>query len=405
MMAETVIFIPSKRHHWDMYLPIVDSLSEAGIDVRFALIPGYSRQNDIPHSELLSGINIWNPDPCMKMLFQNNLQRFSYAYYSLMPAWRTFLGALEPGAVVVAQDGAPIQRLLLNCARAYGFNRMLMQDGYYVTIPGKYGWALERKTRLFLKMLIHATPFRRFITLSFGSVADYCGLYGEKIQHTLCQNRIFGFKQTSVIGSPRFAVFRKRVAEIKLDHEQKKRTILCLPTTFPNYREKRLENSQDEGLKWLSSIVKDFNISNEKDIVINIKVKRGYDHMIRRYESFLNGPEIQILSGDESLERLFAKAAIVVTMGSTSALEAVVCKKPVVQIMPPYLFDNYMKIYGLPVAKSILDAKEMIEKALFRPTEYITNCYGDVSKELADIDPEYDSIEETTKWFLRILNI
>lgn len=404
MKKKAIIFIPSKYNHWEMYLPLVDPLTDAGIDVRFALIPGYSKSNEIPRDGRMAAINVWNPDQGMTSVFHNKLKMFYYAYHSLLPAWRKYLEQFEGGAVIVAQDGAPIQRLLLNLAKKHGFNRLIMQDGYYVSSPGKYGWNLERKGRLFLKGLINFTPFRHFITLRFGTATDFCGLYGKIVREKFCQNKVFTLDQTSVIGSPRFSVFKKKVDEFGFDKKSGGFRVLCLPSTFLNYRDNLLDESQDEALKWTYGIIKDLKSIYKADISVNIKVKRGYDHTIQRYRKLLNGTDANILSGDEKLEKLFAEADVIVTMGSTSALEAAVCNKPVIQIMPPYLYDSYSKIFGLPVAKNMAGAREMLEKALFRPNEYMTDCYGDVSKELADIAPEWDSIEESYKWLLKIVN-
>jgi hypothetical protein len=388
-----------------MYLPLVGPLTDAGIDVRFALIPGYSKNNEIPRDERMSVINVWNPDQCMTVVFHNKLKMFYYAYHSLLPAWRKYLEQFEGGAVVVAQDGAPVQRLLLNLAKKHGFNRVAMQDGYFVSIPTKYGWGLEGKKKLFLKKLISFTPFRRFIALGFGTATDYCGLYGKIERKAFCQNKVFSWEQTSVIGSPRFSVFRKRVSDFELDKRSGEVRVLCLPSTFPSYRDSRLDEAQDKALKWTCNVVKELRSICKSDISINIKVKRGYNHIMQRYRNLLNGPGVSILAGDERLERLIAEARVIVTMGSTAALEAAVCNKPVVQVMPSYLYDRYMKISGLPVAKNEADVRKLLEEALFSPKEYIRDCYGDVSKELADIDPEWDSIEETKKWLLEIVNM
>lgn len=386
-----------------MYFPLADPLTASGINIRFVSLPGFFKNDELPSDERMTGIDVWTPHFNSAGLFQNRLKMFYCAYHSLIPAWRKYLGQFNGGAVVVAMDGAPIQRMLLNSAKDMGFTRITMQDGYFVSVPTKYGWKLENKKRLLMKKLISLTPLRRFISLGYGTATDYCGLYGTIVRESFCKNKVFSWEQASVIGSSRFAVFRKRVSQFGIEKGSGEIKVLCLPSTFPMYRDNKLDEAQDSALKWTCKTIKKLRNIGKLDISINIKVKRGYNHLMPRYSKLFNEPYVNILSGDRSLERLFAESNAIVTMGSTAALEAAVCGRPVIQVMPPYLYDRYIKISGLPLARNESDVHNLLEKALLNPDEYVKNFYAEASKELADINPEWDSIEKTTDWLKEIV--
>jgi hypothetical protein len=401
-MEPTIIFIPTKYTHWEMYLPLIESLQVKGINTCFMLLKDIVPNVQTYESIDIKKLNNWLPEIKEKGPFSHRLKLFYVVYKELIPLWINYLKNLEKGAVVVAQDGAPIQRLLLNSAKQYGFKRVTMQDGFFVSQPRKYGWQLQRGYKVLLKRFLTKTPLEVFITKGFGVASDFCGLYGRLVKERLCKSGNISENKASVIGSPRHAIFRKRVASLLVEKDEAEVRILCMPTTFPMYRDQRLQESQDKALKWLIDSVITLSSNSSRRIYIDLKIKRGYDHQSNHYKKLLDHPAVNILLGSARIEELFATSDLVVTTGSTAALEAAVCGKPVLQIMPPYLCKRFITIQGIPVAKDNNDLKRYLEKMIgTEKTSLKVN--PEVYGELADINPQWDSITETTNWLCNIV--
>jgi hypothetical protein len=400
---KSVVFIPFAIRQWEMYLPLVGPLTKGGADVRFLAIDGFHYGEQIPQKYLIKGLNILSIKLSRDYLPRSKVEYFQTIYRELMPEWKRFLRKIPKG-IVVSCDHGTLHRLMLNSAAELGFKKVTMQDGHYNSIPQDYGWELENKRRRLLKRIILRTPFERFINRSFGAAADFCGVYGNVTKDRFCSKAGFLPEKLTVIGSPRCAAFRERVKKHSICKNEYGFKILCLPTMFHLYHDKKLIEAQDAALKWLLESCVYLAEQIDRPILIDFKVKGGYDYEIDRYQKLLGHPMVNFLSGATSLETLFANSDLVITTGSTSALEAAVCNIPVIQIAPPYLHHNFTYISGLPLAKSRHELQDLIQKATEDRNEFTKKLCQSTKEEMADINPGWDSIEKTTNWLLTILN-
>ncbi len=406
MKKPSIIFIPTKFNHWEIYYPLIKPLCENNIDVHFVLLNNYLKSCNIPNilKSLNLKSNIVSPSLNIKIELNNRIKLFYAVYSQLLPWWRRYLKKINKGVVVVAQDGAPVQRMLLNSAKILGFKTISIQDGYFVSNPTKYGWKQEGAYKLFLRKIFSITPLHQFITKGFGTSSDYCCLYGSKIKNKLCRAGVLNWNNAMIIGSPRFMTFKEKVAGVIFKKDENNFRVLCLPTTFPAYNNKNhLYNAQDEAILWIINEMKKYNESHSKNVTIDIKLKRGYDNQLNHYFKLFNQLNVKVYAGNASLEEFIARSDLVVTMGSTAALEAAICHKPVVQIMPSYLFKCYSYIDGIPIAKNRDELHNLFYRALSQPEIYC-NDYCKAQDELIDINPEWNSIEAATNWLFKIID-
>jgi len=203
-----------------------------------------------------------------------------------------------------------------------------------------------------------------------------------------------------VTGSPRHAIFKTRVIDLRpkmADGLQ----ILCLPTTYP--QDKSLYNLQDETFLWLLEAIEILKRDLQIKICLVVKVKRGYNDQIDHYQKLFAYSHAKILTGDESLEKLIANTQCVITTGSTAALEAALCGKAVIQIIHPSIPRFFKQISGLPLARSKSEILNFLKQLEIGNDSSWRERYVPAFEELADINPEWDSIAKTTEWLSVIL--
>ncbi len=404
MDKPTILFVPSKYNHWLIYLPLLDTLKNAGVNMEFVFLKGFFDVENKPDEDVIRNIKTWTPDISIEKIPRYKINKINFSERYLLPQWKKYLQTIKKGILVIAQDGGAIQRLILREAKKIGIKSVAIQDGFFVSLPGKFGWSLESKKKRFIKQILSYTSSEKYLHKAFGAISDYWGLYGFAVKDRLVQNCHSKFTEARVIGSPRHAFFKEKVKSTIIEKDSQQFKIVCLPSTFPMYGDKQLYTSQDESLKWL--VENCLNIRNNKglDIIIDLKVKRGYDNQIKLYNRLLDNSIVTIKSGETNIVRLIAEADLVVTTGSTAALEAAVCNKPVIQIMHPYLAKRLTLISGLPTANSKEEVYHLIENVIKSGAEFCTTYSSKVSNEIADIDHDWDSIKMTSNWLLEILN-
>jgi len=401
---QNLIFIPYTMRHWEMYRPLVKSFENSGIKVFFVVIDAYHYIEQTPSIQELENYNVIKLSLRKPIPKQYSKLTFFYSLYKeILPKWRGFLKKHKYGILVSVDFGA-IHRIMINAAKKYGYKIATMQDGYYISLPTKYGWSIEKGRKKRIKQILMHTPFERFFNSAIGAAADHWGLYGQVTRDRFCREAGFPEERTIVIGSPRHKVFREKV-ELRKSGRVSLGTfnILCLPTGFSLYQDPKLYQSQDEALQWLlqTCIKLEQNIGYK--ITVNLKIKNGYDHQRNHYEKILRNPMVHIHGSNSNLVDLVASADLVITTGSTASLEVAICNLPVIQIGPEYLRQQITMISSLPLAKS----QEELESLLFKVHSdgkkfYQEHCLH-AHNEMADIDPNWDSIKKTTQWLIEIL--
>lgn len=402
-MGKYVIFIPAQISHWNMFLPLVEPLREKGIKSKFVNLEGFVWFNTLPDDSRLSGIEIWTPQLKNKGKRKKRLETFLITYSSLLPQWREFLSKSGGGALVNGQDQQILIRLLYDEGKKYGYKRIVFQDGYFNPVPLPWGWDVDPAMRQLRNRFLLKTPFHRFVSLSFGSASEYLGLYGAAVLEKHVRAGVLKEKKSKIIGSPRHAIFRQRVKNLMSSGRSLDINFLFLPRTFRR-EGKKFYKDQYKALEWMLSVIRDIQIKSAKRCILNIKVKYESDIGADYFRAIADhNKDIKFWAGYDCFEKLLADANIVFTTGSTSALEAAVCEKPVVQVMPDNLYRENIAIPDLPVAKATNEVNDLVAAAL-KDGEFFCQTYQkNAYKQLADADPNWDSISECVDWLMSIM--
>ena len=405
--SPSIIFIPFHYRHWEMFLPLVQPLEEAGIDVRFVVINGFNYIPHHPPENELKQYNLWQVNLSKNYRPKNKFQFFWIIYRELLPFWKNCLRGIETGAVV-SPDYAAIHRFMLRVAKKKGLKTLTLQDGHYVTLPLDFGSNLESKFRRTIKKIALNLPIEKFMNREPGAVSDYFGLYGNKVKERICKEHPRFKNQiiSEITGSPRHLNFRDEFLNIpKRTNNNNEFRILCLPTGFAPYHDQRLDDDQDVALKWVLDVSIEMESKVQSSIKIDLKLKNGYSHYFDHYKKLLDHSMVNLIDETASLPELFAKTDIVITTGSTASLEAAICKLPVIQIAPEYLQEKLIFVSGLPIAKSCKEVKELFEQAYTDTQQFYQKYCFNVREELADIDPEWNSVNKTSEWLRDLVNV
>lgn len=395
MSKSTVIFLPFHIRHWDMYIPLVEPLQNMEYDVKFFFIDGFHYTQHLPGSSYLNGLEVHKVRLSASAKPKSKTKEFRIIYSELLPSWKRFLKSIDHG-VIVSPDYMALHRLMINSNNNPKIKVATLQDGHYAGLPRSYGWELENSYRTIVKKIVLRTPMKRFINLAFGAAADHLGLYGNTLKERLVKEAGFKRERLTVVGSTRHATFKEQVK--RLDASGNTFTIFCLPTTFPLCHDDGLYNSQDLAMQWMLDAAIELNEKTGYQFKLVLKVKFGYDSQVEHYKQLLGHPMVEVVSGTAKLEDFFSKADLVVTTGSTSGLEAAICNIPILQIAPEYLKRKLTFIANLPLAETAADVKEYMEKALTDNKDFIKNYCADAHEEMANVNPEWDSVKETANW-------
>jgi hypothetical protein len=404
MPNKNIIFLPFQSRHWEMYLPVSIELEKRGINTVFILLDAYHYSIQHPSSNKLSNVNTITLSIKKEHGTTNKLAFFKSVLYDLLPQWKLFLQQ-NPNGLLVSVDFGSIHRMMIKEAQKYNYKVATLQDGYYVSLPTKYGWSAEKGRKKWIKRLLMHTPLKQYFNAAIGAAADYWGLYGQVTRDRFCREAGFPDDRTVVVGSPRHKIFRDAVSKNRSTLTDKDTLeVLCMPTGFSLYQDQKLYDAQDDALRWLLDACIASEKPLNKTIRLKLKIKNGYDHQREHYEKLLAHPMVEFLDGKTDLVDLFASADLVITTGSTSSLEAAICQVAVVQIAPAYLSRNITMISSLPLAQTKKEALQLIGEALTDgPSFYKQHCKG-ASDEMADVSLDWNSVESTTDWIINILN-
>ncbi len=397
MNKPAIIFIPYHIRHWDMYLPLVEPLESLNFKVVFIMIDGFHYVDHKPQKERINKLEIIKINLSVKGERKAKREEFKIIRKELLPVWRNYISHIDKG-VIIATDYMAIHRMMIKAVNNPRISIATLQDGHYAGLPRKYGWDLENSYRKNIKRILINTPFKKYINLAFGACANHLGLYGETIKKRLINEAGFDESRLTVVGSPRHAIFSKRIDRKGQGNKVKDFSIYCFPTTFPLCHDNQLYESQDQGLLWVLDAIRDLDKETDIPISFNIKVKYGYDDQVEHYKKLLDHPSVKIIEGTAKLEELFSAADLIITTGSTAGMEAAVCGIPVMQIAPDYLKKKITFIANLPVASSYKEVLSYLQSAILENNDFFNKYCLNAYEELADIKPEWDSIHETASW-------
>jgi len=248
------------------------------------------------------------------------------------------------------------------------------------------------------------TPFSRFVSLSFGTGAEYLGMYGNDVQERYQRAGVLRDKHMHVIGSTRHALFRDRVSKKtseKTDNSDIQ--VLFLPRTFRKEGDHLYEH-QDEALNWIVDLKKKLEKDLNQKVVLHIKVKTEDDIHAEYFKNICNGADIKFWSGYYCFEELLAMADIAFSCGSSSALDVAVCNKPIIQVMPGLLKSEGIGLPDVPTAGNREELASLTEEALYDGALFLKNRQVNIHKQLADADPAWDSISECVDWLTGIIS-
>lgn len=401
-MNKNIIFIPYHIRHWEMYLPLVKPLEQAGCKVHFIVINGFHYIHHHPDLSLYQSLNIEQIEITKKGAEGNKVQFLYLIFKELLPQWRVIVRNIRSG-IIISPDYGTIHRLMLNNTRKYNFIKIALQDGYIIGNIGKSGNSLESAYKKLVKKILIRTPFKFLVNLELGAYADYIGVFGDKMKRDIINNNGFNATNVKVIGNTRLQHLKSSEFKNPISSKNEYK-ILCLPTIYESYKNKQLGIAQDEGLKWVLKAAKFLSERNNWNISILVKPKPGYDSYFSHYETLLKDPIVTVLKGNTNVFELINQSTLIITTGGTSALESVICNKATIQVAPEYLSLKVKFIYGIPVVKSFDDLLKYMELAIMNQAGFCQNYCYEAREELADIDPNWNSIDETTNWLLELVD-
>lgn len=396
-----IIFIISSKSNLENYTPLSEPLVNRGLCVKYISIGKFFSNYYVPDEKYIKQFNIWCPEPTVKKEPKNKIEFYRIVNNELIPQWNEFLNNFGSGVVVVGQDGAVAHRLMLHSAKKHGLTTVAIQDGHFTGIPKAYAWELDAFHKKISKFVLYYSFYRKFLTLPFGTEADYLGLFGEIIKERIIKESGIQKEKIKIIGSVRHTILKQKI--IKNNNDDLVFNILFLPATFSTYGNKKLHHSQDIAFQWLYEASTKLKMRYGLDLTINIKMKNGHDKQIDRYEKFFKNNILKILDSSLNMQNLLSNMNLVVVTVSTAALEAAICKIPVIQVAPPYLLKRVHFTAGLPLAKDFEELFELMT-CVHSEKDFINKFILSAKNELADIDPSWDSIEEATDWLADLAN-
>ncbi len=328
-----------------------------------------------------------------KLDIERSLQRY-FTYKPIDNMSRTgvklLLNEIRPDIVIVGHDGLPMEKLFINISNSINISTLLVQDGILSPID-----RFERRVRnpgLQRKYIFHLPlAFSRFVRRKDFSWREkieiirfelFYGLKGEDIDPgygTCSKIAVFSDKvkellisegaepeRLVVTGNPKFdAIFNSKSGNCQEKVCQKlgipidKKIILLCTQYFV-----------ESGL-WSSEQRKQFVMAIASatakipDIQLVIKLHPPYENEDDYHEIVKNLSPKPVICKYANLPELINACSVAITVSSTTALEAMVARKPVIIID---LFNNETSFYKGSGALFVTRQEEIlsaIEKAIY----------------------------------------
>jgi hypothetical protein len=374
----SVLFFPANKNHFDLFFSLEKSLGDLDIEYSYLVL-----DKDLSESKSFSSINYLDVR-LKKVLGERSklLKKLYLVVFSIIfkSSFLRVLSNLKTKVLVVGNDGSSFYRVFCYYARKRGIKVILLQDGNYNGLENNS----QNRLSLFLS---DSSLFGPFATGLFGTMSDFVCVYGEniklKLQKYLTSTRVV------VTGSPRHRAIRDRYNSFKSEEARMQNSINVLICTS-NYKNCYLFDYHREQMELMKSTLNLLNGKFGEIMQVTLRIHPREDR--KEYESFVSDFDCSF-SHNRDIALDLHNANIVFTFGSTVFLDSAVCGKLCYQVAFSTGLQRYLG-RTFPHITNQEDLNHTVENLTHRPN---LEWDSQMTRELADIDPNHDSIKEVAK--------
>lgn len=369
----TVVLFPSIESHALCFLPIYNFLEkEKDISVKFLLI-----DEVIPHSRYFT-------IPQEVMQYRIKLSQLN--------SFKEQIGKID--LLFVGNDAAPDVFRVIHTLRKSGTQVILLQDGWLDARNIRKPMYLNPNRFSPIKSIVHRVLVSKYSPYKFkvygfiGQHADYFFVYSSVAKQNFIEAGVPSEK-VFIVGSPRHAtlknIYKNNIINgVGTITKQKEVVVFFSRPSFNESDDKALITA----LNWISEKYK------ATDIIIKghpSEKKSRYDSVSRvnKNISFFSGSFIELINQ--------YRISMSFCFNSTIVLDMLLLNIPIIQLAPLHMIQKANYQHNLPIVKTQNELDSVISQYNITDNKHVASKY------LADIEENFDSVEETVMHLKKLL--